>query len=412
METEFEGFVIAGAGIAGLATALALHRVGIKSLVLEQAESLRATGGGLGVWTNAWKALTALGIADQLREQHPVLLQSFELISLDQGMTRNFSIQASDSGHELRCVKRAALLEALATALPPDTIKYNCKVLRVRQSLSSKYSSETELEDGTVIRAKGVIGCDGVRSVVSQGFLGLPAPTSAGRCGIRGLATYADGHGASPSLQMHFLNGVTFGRMPVNDKELFWFIVRNPPPQDYAEISHDPLRIREFSSSLLKDFPSQIKDVIGLTATDSLNMAVLRFKWPWDILNNSAYKGSVTAAGDAVHPMTPDLAQGGNSALEDAIVLARCLAETLNGRSNADNEGQIVEKALKKYVDEMKWRWVWLVSQAYITGVVQQGSSRFIRFIRDNIALKFRSPKDMFIHATYDCGTLPTVNPI
>ncbi|XP_059070681.1 monooxygenase 2-like [Cryptomeria japonica] len=146
METEFEGFVITGAGIAGLATALALH-----SMVLEKAESLRATGGGIEIWTNAWKALTVLGIADYLREQHPIPLQSFELITLDGGgMIRNFSLQAND-----RCVKRTALLEALATlALPPVTIKFNSRVLRVRQSLSSKYSSETELEDGTVIRAK------------------------------------------------------------------------------------------------------------------------------------------------------------------------------------------------------------------------------------------------------------------
>ncbi|GLJ54860.1 hypothetical protein SUGI_1178130 [Cryptomeria japonica] len=125
-------------------------------MVLEKAESLRATGGGIEIWTNAWKALTVLGIADYLREQHPIPLQSFELITLDGGgMIRNFSLQANDSGHELRCVKRTALLEALATlALPPVTIKFNSRVLRVRQSLSSKYSSETELEDGTVIRAK------------------------------------------------------------------------------------------------------------------------------------------------------------------------------------------------------------------------------------------------------------------
>ncbi|KAH9295757.1 hypothetical protein KI387_039345 [Taxus chinensis] len=155
METEFEGFVIIGGGIAGLATALALHRVGIRSTVLERADCLRAAGGGLIVWTNAWKALTALGIADLLRQQHPLPLENFELISLDgAGIIRSFPLQANGSCHELRCMKRAVLLEALATALPPETIKYNCKVLRVRHSLSSKYSSETELEDGTVIRAK------------------------------------------------------------------------------------------------------------------------------------------------------------------------------------------------------------------------------------------------------------------
>ncbi|CAI0468818.1 unnamed protein product [Linum tenue] len=62
-----EKVVIVGAGIAGLATSLALHRLGIKSLVLESAASLRITGFALGTWTNAWRALDALGLGDGLR---------------------------------------------------------------------------------------------------------------------------------------------------------------------------------------------------------------------------------------------------------------------------------------------------------------------------------------------------------
>lgn len=101
-DSEFEGFVIAGAGVAGLATALALHRlpcpsstllsfslpifylsllaknclycrVGIKSVVFERADNLRTTGAALGVWTNAWKALEELGVADYLRQHHQPL---------------------------------------------------------------------------------------------------------------------------------------------------------------------------------------------------------------------------------------------------------------------------------------------------------------------------------------------------
>lgn len=56
--------------------------------------------------------------------------------------------------HELRCVKRAVLLETLADSLPAGTIKFNCKIIGVRQSHSRKLSAEAELEDGTIIRAK------------------------------------------------------------------------------------------------------------------------------------------------------------------------------------------------------------------------------------------------------------------
>ncbi|PNX69564.1 FAD-dependent urate hydroxylase-like protein, partial [Trifolium pratense] len=65
-----EDVVIVGAGIAGLSTALGLHRLGIKSLVLESWDSLRVTGFGLAIWENAWKALDVVGVGDILRNKH------------------------------------------------------------------------------------------------------------------------------------------------------------------------------------------------------------------------------------------------------------------------------------------------------------------------------------------------------
>ncbi|ERM96428.1 hypothetical protein AMTR_s00001p00248080 [Amborella trichopoda] len=65
-----QDIVIVGAGIAGLATALGLHRQGLKSLILESHDALRTAGFALTVWTNAWKVLEALGVADTLRQQH------------------------------------------------------------------------------------------------------------------------------------------------------------------------------------------------------------------------------------------------------------------------------------------------------------------------------------------------------
>ncbi|KAL6209212.1 hypothetical protein ACLB2K_020155 [Fragaria x ananassa] len=67
---EVEEVVIVGAGIAGLTTSLGLHRLGIRSLVLETSESLRATGLAFTTWTNARKALDAVGIWESLRRQH------------------------------------------------------------------------------------------------------------------------------------------------------------------------------------------------------------------------------------------------------------------------------------------------------------------------------------------------------
>uniref|UniRef100_A0A8R7PFV9 FAD-binding domain-containing protein n=1 Tax=Triticum urartu TaxID=4572 RepID=A0A8R7PFV9_TRIUA len=56
-EEEIHGVLIIGGGICGLAIALPLHIKGIDSLVLEKAESLRATGAGISIKVNGWSAL-------------------------------------------------------------------------------------------------------------------------------------------------------------------------------------------------------------------------------------------------------------------------------------------------------------------------------------------------------------------
>ena len=66
MEMLEEDVVIIGAGIAGLATAVALWRLGIKALVLEKSDGLRATGAALTLFPNAWLALDALGVSHKL----------------------------------------------------------------------------------------------------------------------------------------------------------------------------------------------------------------------------------------------------------------------------------------------------------------------------------------------------------
>lgn len=61
--------VIVGGGICGLATALGLHRKGIKSVVLERSEELRTTGSGIAIQANGWIALDQLGVGSKLRQK-------------------------------------------------------------------------------------------------------------------------------------------------------------------------------------------------------------------------------------------------------------------------------------------------------------------------------------------------------
>jgi 2-polyprenyl-6-methoxyphenol hydroxylase-like FAD-dependent oxidoreductase len=70
MKVENEEIVIVGGGIAGLATAVALKRIGLPARVLESHHELRASGTALGLFPNAWFALRALEVDHKLTPTH------------------------------------------------------------------------------------------------------------------------------------------------------------------------------------------------------------------------------------------------------------------------------------------------------------------------------------------------------
>lgn len=88
---DVEDIVIVGAGISGLTTSLGLHRLGLRSVVLESSDRLRITGFALSLWTNAWRALDAVAIAHSLR-QHFLQLRGFQVASNVTGLSSEMTI--------------------------------------------------------------------------------------------------------------------------------------------------------------------------------------------------------------------------------------------------------------------------------------------------------------------------------
>ncbi|XP_058087599.1 monooxygenase 2-like isoform X5 [Magnolia sinica] len=345
--------VIVGAGIAGLATAVALKRVGIPALVLERSHELRATGAALTLTPNAWRALDALGVAHKLTSIYTPF-QKGSITNVVTGATQRVSYAGTldREGLEVRSVHRRALLKALAEELPTATIRFSSKLMSIRtETLQDLPVYVVHMDGEQVVKTKVLIGCDGVHSVIAQ-WLGLSAPVHSGRAAVRGLAIFPEGHGLNHEVQQIIGDGGRGG-----------------------EWARDPELIQ---------------------------------KLPWDLIFKNACKGTVTVAGDAMHPMTPDLGQGGCSALEDAVVLGRNIRNSL--LENGKFEQKRVEEGLKKYVKERRWRVSGLIAGAYLSGWIQQESSGWLmKFIREKIfyGLIYNKLADA-IH--YDCGKLPSAS--
>ncbi|KAK1592094.1 hypothetical protein Q3G72_019401 [Acer saccharum] len=209
-----EDVVIIGAGIAGLATAVALKRVGIHALVLERFDGLRATGAALTLFPNAWLALNALGVSHNLS---------------------TFYAPCKIKGVGPRSVHRNKLLQALADELPKGRIQFSSKLAKIETYQAQEAGSTNNMvtlrmEDGTIIKTKLLIGCDGVHSVVAR-WLGLAAPVHSGRSAARGLALFPQGHGLDQSVNQLKDVGKRAGFIPINDKEVYWYFICESPPQ-------------------------------------------------------------------------------------------------------------------------------------------------------------------------------------
>ncbi|GAV63452.1 FAD_binding_3 domain-containing protein [Cephalotus follicularis] len=405
-----EDVVIVGAGIAGLATAVALMRVGIRALVLERSDGLRATGAALTLFPNAWLALDALGVSHKLTSIYAPLKKG-SVTNVRTGLIQDISLSETEGLYAApRSVHRKVLLETLANELPKGTIRFSSKLATIESQAQEAGSpiAIIHLEDETVIKAKVLIGCDGVHSVVAR-WLGIAPPVHSGRSAVRGLAVFPQGHGHRLQEVQQFVDlGKRAGIVPLNDKEAYWFLSCLSPPKVLGDkMAENPELIqKEVIENYAKDFPSSFLDMVKHSDLSTLSWAPLMLRYPWNIVLGNLSKGNITLAGDAMHPMTPDLGQGGGSALEDAVVLGRHI-----GLSFVQN-GRIVPKempqALQGYLKERKWRVAGLITGSYLSGWVQEGSNWLTNFLRYFFYRFFFARIRSVV--SYDCGKLPSVS--
>ncbi|KAG0606879.1 hypothetical protein M758_9G175700 [Ceratodon purpureus] len=386
-----------------------VDRVGVKALVLEQSGGLRTEGTSLSLFPNAWRALDALGVADKLRGSF-INITGARMRAPDGKVIKEFQNSDLSGGpHELRAVERQSLLRVLAEALPSDTIMFNSRVKNIRKPRDMQSLTEVELENNTVIRTKVLVGCDGARSVVAS-WMGRTEPKPVGQTAIRGLSDFKSNHNFELRVEQIIGQGVRAGLVPVTKNKVYWFVVFNTTPSVPSRIS-DPNKIKEEALSYIQGWPSDIQECIRNTPLESFSRSNLRDRWSIPLVTPQQAANGITLAGDAAHPMTPNLAQGGCTSLEDSIILTRKLCEALRTEKKEEDPSVLAKRissALTEYESERWARTFRLTVKSFVFGSLLALDSSLICFFRDNVALPiaFRASV-VFGSSKFDCGALP-----
>ncbi len=317
--------LIVGGGVAGPAAAMALQRIGIEATVCEAEEQLtRYRGSFLLVARNGVQVLRTLDVFE------PALARGFWVarMELHSGSGKRLGELGSNAGG--LAIERGEL----AAALRDEAIRRGIAVQTGRQLLDAQSTPQgitAQFADGTEISADLLIGADGIHSRVRTLIdPQAPAPQFTGLIGTGGLARLARPLPVPPppeTFLFAFGRHAFFGWIPAPSGEIYWFTnvprPSEPERQQLAAISQEEWRQQLLSLFADDAFPAceLIRQTAASDGFQPTIQHILRHVPVW-------HRHTMVLVGDAVHGTTTSSGQGASLALEDSLVLARCLRDT------------------------------------------------------------------------------------
>ena len=292
--------MVAGAGIGGLAAAIALRRSGWEVEVLERDAEIRPLGAGLSIWPNGVVALRKLGLGE-IAEGPDVPRGGGALRRPDGSALASFDPTAIENrfGAPLVGVHRRDLHEALLAA---QTVQP-----RLGSEVVSVSAGEVRTADGAALRADLIVGADGLGSAVREAILDPADPVDSGIVAFRGIA---ESPAEVPAGEM-WASGCAAGLLPLAGGLTYWYVAFHGEAGD-----------RDVLDARAAEFASPLPELVDATDPAAVLSHRLFDRDPVRTWSN----GPITLLGDAAHPMLPFLGQGACSALEDAVALGETLA--------------------------------------------------------------------------------------
>jgi 2-polyprenyl-6-methoxyphenol hydroxylase-like FAD-dependent oxidoreductase len=303
--------IVIGGGVGGLTAAAALHQQGWTVTVLERSPALEPVGAGISLAPNSQRALDVIGLGDEIRAL--AVWQSDGGLRTPGGrwLSRTDSkALAARFGGSLVLLHRATLVEVLCSRLPDGAVRTD-RAARLTDAGGPDRPATVTTPDGE-LEAELVIGADGINSGVRSAlFPEHPGPTYSGFTTWRVVV---------PAPERPFGSHETWGRGEIwgshlmKDGRAYAYAAAGVPAGGHAPDDERAELLRRFG-----DWHQPIPDILDRVSPEQVlrhDVYYMRDALP------AYHAGRAALVGDAAHAMTPSLGQGGNQAIEDAVVLA------------------------------------------------------------------------------------------
>jgi len=300
--------LIIGAGIGGLTAAIALRQAGFHVDVFERAAELKEIGAGIGLSANAMRVLGHLGLLQQLLDRGTPIKSIIAYTSRG-NLLSNLPANLADA--PTVCLHRAELQQTLLSALPSACIYLGEQFVRL-EATNNRVTAH--FSTGRTASGDVLIGADGLRSRVRAQLVGDGEPAYRGYQCWRGVCDLP----ASEMLTETLGPGLRLGVVPIGRRGTAWWCTANE-----AELASDgPADAKAKLLHWLANWHQPVPEVIRATDPTTIIKTAIYDRRPVKFWS----QGCCTLLGDAAHPTTPNLGQGGCMAIEDSVILTRCLA--------------------------------------------------------------------------------------
>ena len=317
---------IVGAGIGGLTAAIALRAQGHAVTVYEQAAQFMRVGADINLTPNAVRALDGLGEAVARGIRASGARPTFRISrDWDTGLETS-RLPMGDTAEQRYGAPQLTIHRADVLAVLADTVPAECVVFskRLRTLNQSDAGVQLVFEDGQQALHDVVLGGDGIHSKVRTALFGEEQPRFTGVVSFRAVVptdkvrqvpeieAFTKWWGPNPQSQI-----VTF---PLNRGRDTFIFATTGQDSWHEESWTSPGDVNELRS-FYRDYHPDARALLDVC--DSVLKSALYEREPlpqWSV-------GRVSLLGDACHPMLPFMAQGAGMAIEDGVVVARCLAQ-------------------------------------------------------------------------------------